>query len=327
VDAAGNVIIADWFNSRVRAVLAKPPAFQTSPLVLNFAADAGSVAPTQTVSLSTAIPGLLYSNTATTTDGASWLQVTPDAGGMPIALTVTADATGLTPGSYRGTIRIAAPNASPAGVTVTANLTVRPAVPAKLGVKADALAFSFFQGSAPSSQGLTIANDGGTPLDYNVSVSGPAASSVTLTPLDGTLAAYTAATATVTANPSGLAPGTYTVTVAVTASTGEERDLKLTMTVSAIRQSISLLQRGLTFTAVAAGGVSPPQSIGVLNVGQGTMSLDRKNIRTVAGRNPRCRLERWVHPHTRARCRQRGCHRTRSRPVLRAGGDRCAGGR
>ena len=54
---------------------------------------------------------------------------------------------GLTPGSYRGTIRIAAPNASPAGVTVTANLTVRPAVPAKLGVKADALAFSFFQGS------------------------------------------------------------------------------------------------------------------------------------------------------------------------------------
>ena len=44
------------------------------------------------------------------------------------------------------------------------------------------------------------------------------------------------------------------------------------MTVSAAQQIIRLQQSGLTFTAVEGGGVTPAQSFGVQNVGQGVMS-------------------------------------------------------
>jgi hypothetical protein len=44
------------------------------------------------------------------------------------------------------------------------------------------------------------------------------------------------------------------------------------MTVSAVQRTIRLLQTGVTFTAVVAGGVTPAQSFGVQNIGQGVTS-------------------------------------------------------
>jgi len=78
----------------------------------------------------------------------------------------------------------------------------------------------------------------------------------------------------VTADPTGLNPGTYTgkVTIA-SATTNETLQVPVTMSVSAIQQSILLSQTGLTFTAVANGGVVPRQTFGVLNTG--SHELDR----------------------------------------------------
>jgi uncharacterized protein (TIGR03437 family) len=77
----------------------------------------------------------------------------------------------------------------------------------------------------------------------------------------------------VRAAPGTLAPGVYLGTVSITSSTtGESATVAVTMTVSAVRQSIQLSQSGLTFTVVANGGFVLPQSFAVLNTGQGVMN-------------------------------------------------------
>src|SRR5205823_2470970 len=54
--------------------------------------------------------------------------------------------------------------------------------------------------------------------------------------------------------------------------TGETLQVPVTMSISAIQQSILLSQTGLTFTAVAGGGGVPGQTFGILNTGQGVMN-------------------------------------------------------
>src|SRR5258706_6574352 len=48
--------------------------------------------------------------------------------------------------------------------------------------------------------------------------------------------------------------------------------MRVTLGVSAPPQKILLSQTGLTFTAVAQGGLPLPQSFGILNIGQGSLS-------------------------------------------------------
>jgi hypothetical protein len=71
----------------------------------------------------------------------------------------------------------------------------------------------------------------------------------------------------------------------VRVSTGDEvAQVPVAMTVSSVRHTILLSQGGLTFTAVAGGGVVPPQNFGILNVGQGAMDW-RVSADTVSGGN------------------------------------------
>ena len=67
------------------------------------------------------------------TAGASWLTVTPKSGiafpAFPGTITLNVDPTGLAPGPYKGTVTVAAPQASNKSQTITVNLTVGPGLP------------------------------------------------------------------------------------------------------------------------------------------------------------------------------------------------------
>src|SRR5271157_2356151 len=70
VDSAGNLYIADSWNSRIREVLAAKPAVQVSTSSLSFSAQAtGAPAPTQSFSIASVVPGLGFSLTVATTGG------------------------------------------------------------------------------------------------------------------------------------------------------------------------------------------------------------------------------------------------------------------
>ena len=256
-DGKGNLFIADWFNNRIRVVLSSPPTFQLAPGSLSFEASSGGpVSASQNVQLSGTVTGLLYTATATTTDGGNWLQVANGSGTMPIAVQVSADPTGLAPGSYQGTITITAPDTNPPVRTVPVSFTVDPAAPAHLAAKPGSLTFTLTQGSAAAVQTLTASNDGGGSLNFiAVAATATGGAWLTVSPASGTATAAAAATISIAANPTNLAPGTYSGAAAITSpTTGQTIPVQVTMTVSAIKQTIRLPQSGLTFTAVAGGG-------------------------------------------------------------------------
>ena len=72
VDAAGNIYIADYENNRVRAVLSGALTYRAEPADLTFSAAAGGAPPGgQSVTLSSAVPGLTFAAQVS----APWLSV------------------------------------------------------------------------------------------------------------------------------------------------------------------------------------------------------------------------------------------------------------
>jgi uncharacterized protein (TIGR03437 family) len=273
VDSAGNVYIADN-SDRIRVVLASPPAVQVSPASCSFNGQStGAGAPTQTFSI-TSVPGMGFSLTVATATGGNWLSVTPTSGAAPRLIDVVADPSKLTSaGTYQGTITVATPNANPTSTTVNVTFTVTAAAPASLAVDRQSFSFSFARATPAQSQRLTVSNTGGGTVNFiaAAAVSAPSGGTwLTMSPASGQATAAVPVTVTVTANPTGLAAGTYAGVVTVSAG-GTPSRVPVTMTISALDQAILLSQQGLAFTAVAQGGVIPPQTFGVRNIGTGTV--------------------------------------------------------
>jgi uncharacterized protein (TIGR03437 family) len=282
VDGLGNLFIADTGNNRIREVLAIPPAVQVSAANLNFSGQAtGAPAPTQSFSIAS-VPGLAFSLTVTTATGGNWLSVTPQSGAAPRLINVVADPSTLTsPGTYQGTITIATPNASPPISTVKVTFQVSPALPAFLVSDPQRLSFSFAKSTPALSQRLTISNSGGGTVSFTAAatITTPTGAKwLTLSQTSGQATPSSPAILTVTADPTGLGVGTFTGTIVISAAGSTTLSVPVTITVSASSQAILLSQRGLFFTAVAQGGVIPPQTFAVLNIGTGVVAWTAKAI-------------------------------------------------
>jgi Viral BACON domain len=96
-----------------------------SPATLSFTGTAGGSNPAvQTVQLS-ASSATNYTASATVSQGSNWLQVSPTSGQTPGTLQVTANISGLTAGTYKGTITITpASGGTATAVTIPVMLTV-----------------------------------------------------------------------------------------------------------------------------------------------------------------------------------------------------------
>jgi adhesin/invasin len=196
-------------------------------------------------------------------------------------LDVIADPSNLAPGAYHGTITIAAPTATPASSSVDVSFTVAPGTDPVLSLDARNLSFAFARTGAPQAQKLTVSNSGAGKLTFTASastVNGGAWLSVS--PGSGLATPASPVTLGVTADPTGLPPGTYTGSVTINSVA-----VKVAMTVSSSNQAILLSQRGLTFTAVAGGGVIPPQTFSVLNIGAAPISWTVSTSTLAGGSN------------------------------------------
>ena len=273
VDALGNVFIADYGNNRVRVVYAQPPSFQAAPAAVTFSAPSGGLLLTQNVTLKGSLGGLDYS--LSINPPAPWLTVTPTAGQMPASLSITADPSQLQPGSYDATIVITSPFTAPMTLSLPVHFAVSAAQPAKLAPGVSQLVFSSPQQGAAQSRAVQIANSGGGTLNFGVAVSTSNGGSwLQVSSTRGTATPAQAYSLTVSADPTGLAPGAYVGSIALTdmATSSDTATIAVSLLITATQQTMVLSQTGLTFTGVQSGGAVPAQSFEVVNTGQGTLN-------------------------------------------------------
>jgi uncharacterized protein (TIGR03437 family) len=287
IDSAGNLLISDTFNNRIRAVLSTLPSVSVAPRQLQFTAPSGGAPSTpQNLSVTSPVEGLAFS--ASVSVGASWLHLNTTAGVSPRLIQVTADPTGLAPNTYQATINIGVPNATPSSIAIAVTFQVTAAMPSALALDKPSLSFAFPLHGTARSQTILVSNTGGGPLPFTaVAATASGGNWLSLTGANGQALPGAPATLTITANPASLSPGTYSGHVTVT-SGGEARTVAVIMTISTLDQAILLSQSGLSFLAVQGGGVVPTQSFAVQNIGSGVVNWTASTS-TLAGGSA------WLH--------------------------------
>lgn len=273
-DNSGNVYITDTLNNRIRKVLAPPPAISVSSTQVALSAPSLG-APVQTsITVSSTVAGLGYLLSVATSTGGNWLSSSASQGQAPGTISIIANPGNLQPATYQGTVTIASAFASPAAITIQVTFQVTPGIAASLAANPGQVGFSVTAASAPVNAQLTISNQGGGTLSFNVTAATVTGGAwLQVSPVNGTASAGAPASAMVTATPGSLSAGTYTGSITVTsAATSLTITIPVTLAINPAPQTILLSQAGLTFTAVAQGGSVIPQSFGILNTGSGSMS-------------------------------------------------------
>ena len=279
----GSIYIADLAGQRIRKVLAAPPTFlPLDPSMMMFSASSnGPPSRRSDVLIRTQVPGMEFGAEVRTDDGADWLQVSAEAGATPRLLQVRANPSGLAAGRYMAQVDITIPLATPSQQRLNVSFDVGREMPPVPSLGANSLSFTYANGSQARSEPVILSNRGGGSVGFNVStLTDDGAAWLSASPTAGTLTPAEPVTLSITANAAGLPPGAYTGRVRVEA--GRTLELPVTMTVSAIDQAMLIAQRGLSYLSVARGGVVPPQSFGVLNVGRGAMRF-ATSVRTLSG--------------------------------------------
>jgi hypothetical protein len=158
--------------------------------------------------------------------GASWLSVSPMSGTFPASgqsatLTVNASISGLSPNTYNAQVTITASgNAQGSPQSFSVSLTVLP--PCSLSVQAPPGGFSFsaVQGQpAPPAQNFSFGESGtcAWPVSWSAIPSSGSGNWLATSPSSGSDSGN-GVTVSVSVNPQGLAPGTYTGTITVSAT-------------------------------------------------------------------------------------------------------------
>ncbi|MGH6691509.1 MAG: BACON domain-containing protein, partial [Gammaproteobacteria bacterium] len=275
VDNSGNLYIADSLNDRIRKALAGPPSFAVAPANLSFSARAGAGGPApQRMTITGSVIGIAWSAQVAAESSGNWLAVSPASGTMPSVVDVRVDVTNLAPGTYQGTVTIEAPLASPPMQTVAVRLTVEAALPPKLAVEPSSLSFETLAGGEAPAKTLRISNAGGGNFNWTARAETTSGGNwLSVSPASGSVSAGTSAQVRVAAGSTALAAGVYSGTVVVeSATTNETLRVPVSLLIAQSRQNLLLSQGGLLFTGVEGGSLIPPQTFGVLNVGEGVMS-------------------------------------------------------
>jgi glucose/arabinose dehydrogenase len=203
-----------------------PPELSVTPTSLAFSGVAGGASPAaKNVTISHTGSGSLN---YTATDDASWISVSPASGPAAQDITVSIDTSGLAAGTYTGTVTVTAPGATGSPKQVPVTLTLTPPAPPALSVAPQSLTFNAVSGGAnPAAQSLSISNAGSGTLSFTATDD---AAWLSVAPSGGSAPASVAATV----NVAGLAAGSYSANVTITAAgaSGSPQVIPVTLTVA-----------------------------------------------------------------------------------------------
>jgi uncharacterized protein (TIGR03437 family) len=278
MDSAGNLYAADSGNNRIRVILATPPAATATPAQFLFQGNAGGAPPlAQYLTVTGTIDAVPFNITQSA--NSNWLSLSTSSGVTPRLIQLQADPSQLTAGPYQATLMVEAGNAAP--IPISVNFEVGAAMPPELSLDKSKLSFTYPLNAAARELLITVSDSGGGTLPFQASAQTATGGNwLSVSPGSGTATPSGSVTLRVEANPSGLQPGTYrgaitvsgTDSLTVAAQSGGSMIVPVTMTISSANQAIVLSHAGLTFTTVQQGGVAPPQTFAVLNIGSGAMN-------------------------------------------------------
>lgn len=221
---------------------------------------------------------------------ASWIALSPTSGsstGESDSIGVSLGSAGLAPGTYSGSITVSAPGAqnSPQAIAVTLTVTAAPTPPPpppppavpSLGLTTSGIAGSADEGGGAVSTGFGVRNAASGTLSYAISTS---AAWLSVTPASGTSTGETDAIS-VRMDPSGLAAGTHSgsVTVSAAGASNAPQTIAVSFSVKAKAPSLSLSTTTLAASAEEGAGAAS-SGFSVRNAGGGTLSF------TVASSTP-----------------------------------------
>ncbi len=278
LDAAGNLYLSDFYNDRIRVILATPPTASVAQPSLSFTATAGGAqSDPQRIAFSSTLPGLQL--VAAQSDS-PWLNVPSTVASAPQNIQVSVDPGKLAAGTYNGNVTLSSPGISAVLITIPVTLTVTAAVPPALSLDAPDFTFSFLHGGAPQTKSFKVLNVGGGTLTFQTKISGAAAPGITLSDISGSVLPDTPAIIVVTVDPTQLPDGSSSAQVLVTGSVGSSETIPITVTITIapMQAVMALPERGFVFTAVQGGGVTPAQSLTVLNSGGSAFSYSASAI-------------------------------------------------
>jgi uncharacterized protein (TIGR03437 family) len=283
IDAKGDLLISDIAGNRIRAVLATPPSISIAPLSMNFSArSGGQITAPKTLSVTSAISGLAFSLEL---PAVNWLVTGASGGATPQLIEIRANPATLSPGAYTASILIHSPLAGNPDSELKITLQVGPANLPVLAVDRAGVSFTYPKNpTTVESRSVKVSNTGSGPLIFAATAQADNGRSwLAVTPASGTVTPANPASLSITADATGLDVGTYTGIVTIASSTtGTSSIVRVTLTISSLDQAIQLSQPGLSFIAVANGGVAPPSSFKVNNIGRGTMNFT-VSTRTLSG--------------------------------------------
>ncbi len=271
VDAAGNLLIADGGNNRIRRVSATAPVptLVVAPESIALTASDFSSEVVDTIgAISTS--NLASASWTATVDGGSWLSVIPASGVTPGVVRVLANPAGLAPGTYSGRISIAAAGALNSPRTIPVSLSVSPSGSSRLAVDRASLTLRALRGSSSPPATFELRNTGGSLLDWTATAQTAAGAAwLSVSPARG----RGPATVTVTAAAGALSAGVYEGQVRLADSGGgEPLSVPVVLIVSEAAPALALGQTGIQMHAAEGASFIPPASIEVLNTGRSQMS-------------------------------------------------------
>lgn len=216
-------------------------AFTVAPSLVNFGVPTGTLTTvTQQVQVGASPAGVIQ---FTALSNQPWLTVTQGSPTTPTALSVTLNPALLTVGVYSATITLTATQGQAASVVIPVNVVIGPQ--ATVVVTPGSITLSLLRGSSPQTASITVTTSApSTPVNAEVHTNS-GGNWLSVNPPSG-FATPTPLTLSLILDPTGLAPGSYTGSVVVSAAnaSGSPFTVPVTMNVSAGRQVLSQLADG-----------------------------------------------------------------------------------
>ena len=180
------------------------------------------------------------------------------------------------PGTFRFSGLVTDTRDDVAAKEFLAQIELDPNVEPQLGAQPNGLTFSFVQVSPAATKRLSVLNEGGGSLGFQVDTATQSGGPwLMVSPTAGETTAAEPGVLNVTVDPTSLAPGTYFGEIQIAGPAAQQSTtVSVVMAISSRSQLLRLSQRGLTFTGVAGGSAVPVQTLQVFNDGLGVMVWD-----------------------------------------------------